>query len=311
MKCLVTGGAGFIGSHIAEELCARGHSVVVLDDLSTGTPENLKWLKPGQKLELIEGCITNGALVRKAMEGCDWVFHHAAVASVPYSVEHPIETHGINLNASLGILNAAKDLGVKRVMFASSSAVYGDSAEPPTPETASINPISPYGLQKYASERYGVQFYQFYGLETVSFRYFNVFGPRQSDNSPYSGVIAKFCRALKAGQQPVIFGDGLQTRDFVYVANIVMANLLAAEAPAKTVAGKVFNLGMGREITLKELFYALQKVAGSRVEPKYEPERRGDIRKSGADIKSARTAMGEFGKIPFDQGLKWTWEFYQ
>lgn len=310
MKCLVTGGAGFIGSHIAEELCARGHNVIVLDDLSTGNMANLDWRQPHERLELIEGCITNASLVRKAMQGCDWVFHHAAVASVPFSVEHPLKTNDINLNATLNIFNAARELGVKRVMFASSSAVYGDSAPLPTPETAPVNPISPYGLQKYASERYGQLFHQLYGLEVVSFRYFNVFGPRQSDSSPYSGVIAKFCRALKSGQSPTIFGDGLQTRDFVYVANVVTANLLAAEAPATIVAGQVFNIGTGCQITLKDLCSALQEIAGTRFQPKFEPARRGDIRTSGAEIKRA-AAMGDYLTTPFEVGLRRTWDFYQ
>lgn len=310
MKCLVTGGAGFIGSHIAEELCSRGHSVIVLDDLSTGAPENLNWRQPRHQLELVQGCITDASLVRKVMGGCDWVFHHAAVASVPYSVEHPLKTNDINLNASLNIFNAARERNVKRVIFASSSAVYGDAAHPPTPETAPINPISPYGLQKYASERYGQLFHQLYGLEVVSFRYFNVFGPRQSDSSPYSGVIAKFCHALKSGKPPTIFGDGLQTRDFIYVKNVVAANLLAADAPSAQVAGKVFNLGTGQPTTLIELYSALQKVSKTVLKPLFSPPRTGDIQQSCASISSALHHLNGFLSVSFEEGLSKTWDFY-
>lgn len=221
MKALITGGAGFIGSHLAQALCRRGAQVVVLDDLSSGGPQNLAWRSAGDDLEHVAGDARDEALLAKLVAGCDWVFHQAAVASVPQSVQQPLETNQTNLDATLKLLIAARDAGVRRFLFASSSAIYGESEVMSKHESLPTQPITPYGLQKYASERYCQLFHQLYGLPTVALRYFNVFGPRQSFNSPYAGVIARFCTAMLRGEAPVIYGDGSQSRDFVFIDNIV------------------------------------------------------------------------------------------
>jgi UDP-glucose 4-epimerase len=262
MQALITGGAGFIGSHIAQALCRKGAKVRVLDNLSTGSEENLAWRTGGDDLELIQGSADDATLLAKIVPGCDWVFHEAAVASVPQSVAQPLETNQHNLDSTLKLLIAARDAGVKRFLFASSSAIYGESEAEFKHESLPPQPITPYGLQKYASERYGQLFHQLYGLPTVALRYFNVFGPRQSFNSPYSGVIARFCTAVLRGETPVIFGDGTQSRDFVFIDNIVQANLLAAEAPAERVAGRVFNGGTGGSISLRQLVADLNNLTG-------------------------------------------------
>lgn len=311
MKALVTGGAGFIGSHLCEALCRRGAKVVVLDNLSTGDEKNLAWAGNGDELEFVRGTVSDNVLVRKLVAGCDWVFHEAAQPSVPLSVEKPVETNRDNLDASLELLVAARDAGVKRFMFASSSAVYGNSDAPVKRETDKPDPISPYGLQKFAAERYGQMFYDLYGFEAVSFRYFNVFGPRQAFNSPYSGVIAKFCTVMLEGQRPKIFGDGRQSRDFVYVENVVNANLLAAEGDAGKVAGKVFNVGCGGSIDLLQLAAELNLLTGQNLVPQHEPPRTGDIRFSEADISAAREGLGYEPKVSFAQGLAATLDFYR
>ncbi|MBI3875594.1 MAG: NAD-dependent epimerase/dehydratase family protein, partial [Verrucomicrobia bacterium] len=219
--------------------------VIVLDNLSLGKIENLAWRKPGDELEFVQGDASDEPLARKLVAGCDWVFHEAALPSVPLSVAKPIESNRDTLDATLLMLVAARDAKVKRFMFASSSAIYGDDPATVKNESLPPRPLSPYALQKYAAEKYCQLFHQLYGLETVSFRYFNVFGPRQSFDSPYSGVIAKFCTTLLERKPPTIFGDGLQSRDFIYIENVVHANLLGAERPAASVAGKVFNVGGG------------------------------------------------------------------
>ena len=311
MKALVTGGAGFIGSHIAEALCRRGGRVVVLDDLSYGSESNLEWRKPGDELEFVRGDIRDGELIKKVLQGVDWVFHEAAVASVAASLAEPQMTNEVNLTASLELLQVAREAGVKRFMFASSCAVYRDSAEPVKREGEGEGPASPYGLQKYAAEKYCGLYSALFGLETVSLRYFNVFGPRQSASSPYSGVIARFCTALLEGQQPVIFGDGQQSRDFVNVADVVRANLLAAEAPAEKVAGKFFNVGTGRRTSVLELFTGLAKAAGSNLKPRHEPARAGEIRHAQADIGNTRGALGFEPSVALETGLRQTFEAYQ
>jgi UDP-glucose 4-epimerase len=311
MKALITGGAGFIGSHLAEALCRRGAKVVVLDNLSTGTPANLAWRKSGDALEFVNGDLLNAPLVRDLMAGCDWVFHEAAIASVPQSVAQPIEANRANLDGSLELLVAARDARVKRFLFASSSAIYGDSEAPVKHEAHAPNPISPYGLQKYAAERYGQLFFQLYGLETVSLRYFNVFGPRQSFNSPYSGVIARFCTAVLQGKAPIIFGDGLQSRDFIYVENVVVANLLAAEGAGARVAGKTFNIAGGQSITLLQLAAELNRLTGQNLTPHFEPPRTGDVRASQADISAARRDMDYEVRAAWQEGLKKTLDFYR
>lgn len=311
MKALITGGAGFIGSHLAEALCRRGVSVVVLDDLSGGSLANLAWRKPGDALELVQGDAGDESLLKKILPGCDWVFHEAALPSVPRSVAEPVQSNAQNLDASLQLLVAARDAKVKRFLFASSSAIYGDSEVSPKHEGLPPQPLSPYGLQKYAAEKYGQMFHQLYGLETIGLRYFNVFGPRQAFDSPYSGVIAKFCTALLAGNAPVIFGDGRQSRDFTYVENVVAANLLAAEAPAATVAGKVFNVAGGQSISLRQLVDELNRLLGKSLAPRFEPARAGDIRHSLADIATIRSALGFEPKVTWQEGLRRTLDFYR
>jgi UDP-glucose 4-epimerase len=310
MKALVTGGAGFIGSHIAEALCRRGASVVVLDNLSGGTLDNLNFQRGSGTLKFVEGDIRDEKLLAKIMPGCDWVFHEAALASVPRSVDQPLETNEINLDGTLRVLHAARDAKVKRFIFASSSAIYGDSSEALKNEQLPPNPLSPYALQKYAAEKYAQQFHTLYGFETVSLRYFNVFGPRQSFDSPYSGVIAKFCMSLLRGEAPVIFGDGQQSRDFTFVSNAVATNLLAAEAPAARVAGKVFNVAAGVSISLLQLIAELNRQTKQQLQPRFEPPRAGDVRFSRADISAATAALGYKVEIPWTDGLAQTLAFY-
>ena len=311
MKALVTGGAGFIGSHLAEALCRRGAQVVVLDNLSLGSLANLSWKRPGDVLEFIEGDVLDTALLQKVVPGCDWVFHEAAYPSVPWSVAEPVKSNEQNLEAALQLLVAARDAKVKRFLFASSSAVYGDSPVLPKREDMAPNPLSPYGLQKYTAETYARLFAQLYGLPTVSFRYFNVFGPRQSFNSPYSGVIARFCTTMLAQQTPAVFGDGLQSRDFVYVANVVEANLRAAEAPAERVSGRVFNVAGGQSITLLDLVAELNRLTGLSLEPRFEPARAGDVRASQADIAALQAATGYAVQVSWPEGLRHTLDFYR
>jgi len=311
MQALITGGAGFIGSHIAQALCRKGAKVRILDNLSTGTEENLAWRTGGDDLELIQGSADDAALLSKIVPGCDWVFHEAAVASVPQSVAQPLETNQHNLDSTLKLLIAARDAGVKRFLFASSSAIYGESEAEYKHESLPPQPITPYGLQKYASERYGQLFHQLYGLPTVALRYFNVFGPRQSFNSPYSGVIARFCTAVLRGETPVIFGDGTQSRDFVFIDNIVQANLLAAEAPAERVAGRVFNGGTGGSISLRQLVADLNDLTGQDIQPRFEPARAGDIRHSQADVSALKEATGYSPAVSWKDGLAQTLDFYR
>lgn len=311
MKALVTGGAGFIGSHLSEALCRRGVRVVVLDNLTAGSTANLAWRQPGDELEFIPGDVADRATVRRAVAGCDWVFHEAALVSVPQSVAQPLESHRDNLTGTLEVLAAARDAGVKRLVFASSSAIYGDSEAPRKQECQPPSPLTPYALQKYAAERYGQLFHSLYGLETVSLRYFNVFGPRQAFDSPYSGAIAKFCTAFLAGERPRVFGDGLQSRDFVAVADVVAANLAAAERPAERVAGRVFNIGTGSSVTLLDLIAELQRLTGRKLEPQFEPARPGDVRFSCADVSAEERDLGFRATVPWQAGLATTLEFYR
>src|SRR5712672_3836678 len=249
MRFVITGGAGFIGSNTVDELVRRGHSVVVLDDLSSGKEENLADIR--NKITLIKGSITDIEVVRKAMHEAEYVIHLAARTSVPKSVKDPIETNRVNIDGTLNVLVAARDARVKRIVFAASSSAYGDTPTLPNIETMEPQPISPYGVTKYVGELYAQTFGRCYGLENVSLRYFNIFGPRQEPSSPYSGVLAKFCTAFLEDTQPVIFGDGEQTRDFTYVENAVQDNLLACEVP--NVSGKVFNVGIGGRVSLNDV----------------------------------------------------------
>ncbi len=311
MKALITGGAGFIGSHIAEALCRKGASVVILDNLSLGSLNNLVWKKPGDDLEFVEGDIRDEALLAKLMPGIDWVFHEGALPSVPRSVAQPIESHDHTLNGSLKVLVAARDAGVKRLVFASSSSIYGDSDAPAKHESLPPNPLSPYALQKYGSEKYCQLFHRLYGLETVALRYFNVFGPRQAFDSPYSGVIAKYCTAMLKGERPLVFGDGTQARDFTYVQNAVSANLLAAEAPAEKAAGRVFNTAAGDSISLLDLIAELNSLTQQALEPVFQPPRVGDVKNSRADISAAREALGYEVLVNWKEGVARTLDFYR
>jgi len=307
MRYLVTGGAGFIGSNTVDELVRRGHSVVVLDDISSGKEDNLAEIR--NKITFIKGSITDIEVVRKAMHEAEYVLHLAARTSVPRSVKDPIETNRINIDGTLNVLVAAKELKVKRVVFAASSSVYGETATLPKVETMRPEPISPYGVTKYVGELYGQTFGRCYGLENVALRYFNIFGPRQDPGSPYSGVLAKFCTAFLEDTQPVVFGDGEQTRDFTYVENAVQANLLACEAP--NASGKVFNVGVGGRISLNDVLRELGRITGKTLEAKYEAPRDGDIRDSQADISQARVFLGYEPQVTFKEGLARTFEWYR
>src|SRR5258707_10043949 len=307
MRYLVTGGAGFIGSNTVDELVRRGHSVVVLDDLSSGKEDNL--VETRNKITLIKGSITDIETVRKAMYEAEYVLHIAARTSVPRSVKDPIETNKVNIEGPLNVLVAAKELKVKRVVFAASSSAYGETPTLPKVETMEPQPISPYGVTKYVGELYAQTFGRCYGLENVALRYFNIFGPRQDPGSPYSGVLAKFCTAFLEDTQPVVFGDGEQTRDFTYVENAVQANLLACEAA--NVSGKVFNVGVGGRVSLNEVLCELEKITGRKLDAKYDPPRDGDIRDSQADISQAREFLGYKPQVSFEEGLARTFEWYR
>lgn len=311
MKALITGGAGFIGSHLAEALCREGVEIVVLDNLSLGNAKNLLWKRDDDALQFIDGDVLDEKIVRQAVAGCDWVFHEAALPSVPRSVAEPVESNAQNIDATVQLLVLARDAGVKRFIFASSSSIYGDADVPLKYEQLPPNPLSPYALQKYTGEKYCQLFHQLYGMETVSLRYFNVFGPRQSFDSPYSGVIAKFCTAMLMGQPPVIFGDGLQARDFTYIDNVVRANLLAAKGPSEKVAGKVFNVAGGQSISLLDLVADLNRLTNQSLKPRFEPQRAGDVRSSMADITAAKNGLGYEPLVSWQDGLKKTLEFYR
>ena len=306
MRYLVTGGAGFIGSNTVDELVRRGHDVVVLDDLSAGKAANLAQV--GAKMKLIQESITNLDALREACRGVDCVIHLAAQTSVPRSVKDPIETNLINVNGTLNVLVAARDAKVKRVVFASSCAVYGKTASLPIRESTALTPISPYGVSKQVGEAYGHVFQELYGLEFVALRYFNVFGPRQDPGSAYSGVLSLFNAALLVETQPTVYGDGEQSRDFVYVENVVEANLLAAEA--KGAPGLAFNIGTGNRYTLNQTLALLEKIAGRPARAKYAAPREGDIRDSQADIGLAQEVLGYKPRFGFEEGLKRTWEWF-
>ena len=307
MRYVVTGGAGFIGSNTVEELVRRGHSVVVLDDLSSGKEENLAEVR--NKITFIKGSISDIENVRKAMHEAEFVLHLAARTSVPRSVKDPIETNRANVDGTLNVLVAARDAKVKRIVFAASSSAYGETPTLPKVETMQPQPISPYGVSKFVGELYAQTFGRCYGIENVSLRYFNIFGPRQDPGSPYSGVLAKFCLAFLDDTQPVIFGDGEQTRDFTFVENAVQANLLACEAP--NVSGKVFNIGTGDRFSLNQTVQLLMNISGKQLEVKYDPPREGDIRDSLADITQARQFLGYDPQVRFDEGLRRTFEWYR
>lgn len=307
MRYLVTGGAGFIGSNTVDELVRRGHSVVVLDDLSAGKEENLA--ESRNKITFIKGSVTDLEIVRRAMHEAEYVLHLAARTSVPRSVKDPLETNRINTDGTLNVLWAARDAKVKRVVFAASSSAYGETPTLPKVETMQPAPISPYGVSKYVGELYTQVFGRCYGMENVSLRYFNVFGPRQDPGSPYSGVLSKFITACLEGTQPLIFGDGEQSRDFNFVENVVQANLLACEAPGAS--GRVFNVGTGGRFTLNQTLKLLGQIAGKTVEAKYDSPREGDIRDSQADITQSREVLRYDPQVGFEEGLRRTYEWYR
>lgn len=307
MRALITGGAGFIGSHIAELLLQKGHEVVVIDNLFSGHRENLSPI--AHQIQFVEGDIRDYSLLEKLCYDCQWIFHEAAVVSVPYSVEHPQETHDVNIQGTLNVLQAARAQKVKRVVFASSAAIYGESPELPKVETMAPAPIAPYGVEKITGEYYLSIFNKLYGVETVALRYFNVFGPRQDPRSPYSGVISIFMDKLLKQQSPTIFGDGEQYRDFVYVANVAQANLLAAEAPQA--AGRCYNIGCGRQTSLNELLRILGRLSQQDIHPHYDAPRAGDIRESLADIHLAQEELGHRPHVGVEEGLRYLLEYEQ
>jgi UDP-N-acetylglucosamine/UDP-N-acetyl-alpha-D-glucosaminouronate 4-epimerase len=310
IRYLVTGGAGFIGSNPVERLASEGQSVRVLDNFSTGKRANLAALV--EQVELIEGDITRLADVEQAMRGMDIVFHQAAVPSVPKSIEDPVGSNRASVDGTLHVLLAARDAGVKRVVYASSSAVYGDQAtELAKVESMIPQPISPYGVAKLAAEHYCQVFYKVYGLETVCLRYFNVFGPRQDPESLYAAVIPRFVTALLNGSPPTIYGSGEQTRDFTYVGNVVAANQLAASASVDQVGGETFNLAAGGQTSLNALVEMLQEITGMNIPPVYEQPRRGDILHSRADIAKAARCMGYQPEISLLDGLSQTVDWYR
>jgi len=306
-KFLVTGGAGFIGSNIAEALVQRGDKVRVLDNLSTGFLSNMDGFR--DKIEFIEGDLTDADAVARAVEGVDCIFHEAALASVPRSIERPLDTNAACVTGTVTLLDAARKAGVRRLVYAGSSSAYGDQPTSSKRESDLPAPISPYGTAKLAAEFYCQAFTATYGFETVTIRYFNVFGPRQDPDSPYSAVIPLFITAILSGRQPVIYGDGLQSRDFTYVANVVHANLLAADAP--NVAGRVFNAANGRTTDLLTLLRMLNELLGTNVEAKFEPARVGDVRESLADITQARQMLDYEPQVSFEEGLRRSIDYYR
>ena len=307
-KYLVTGVAGFIGRSIAAALLARGESVRGIDNFITGKRSNLVGL---EKMEFMEGDLADPVACAQACAGVEIIFHEAALASVPRSVADPVSTNVNCVDATLNVLVAARAAGVRRVVYAGSSSAYGDTPTLPKREEMPTNPISPYAVAKLAGEQYMRVFARVYGLETVVLRYFNVFGPHQDPTSHYSGVLAIFCRRMLAGEQPTIYGDGEQSRDFTYIDNVVHANLLAASAPAEKVAGQMMNVAMGCRITLNETFEILRELTGYNGRPAYAEGRAGDIRDLLADIGLARELLGYEPKVNFREGLRRTVEWYR
>jgi UDP-glucose 4-epimerase len=303
-QVLVTGGAGFIGSHLTEGLLAAGNRVVVLDDLSTGRKVNLEAV--ADRINLVEGSITDPAAVAKAVTGCEVVFHLAALPSVQRSVEAPLLSHAACATGTLNVLEAARHARVRRVVYAASSSAYGDTPGALRHESDAIAPLSPYAAAKLAGEHYCKAFTASYGLETTRLRFFNIFGPRQDSKNPYTGVIALFIDAMSRSKQPLIFGDGLQSRDFTYVLNATQAVMKAADAPKSI--GKVYNIGVGGNTTLLDLINGLNQLLGKSLTPLFKDARAGDVRHSQADITAARTDLGYYPQFTFMQGLQATLE---
>jgi UDP-glucose 4-epimerase len=306
---LITGIAGFIGSALARAVVSRGDEVRGIDNLSTGKRENIAEILA--KVDFRQADLLDFDATQQACRGVDYVLHEAAIPSVPRSVKDPLESNRANIDATVNLLVAARDAKVKRVVYAASSAAYGDTPALPKREDMPPNPISPYAVAKLAGEYYMNSFWRCYGLESVSLRYFNIFGPRQDPTSAYSGVLARFITQMLRGEQPTIFGDGQQSRDFTYVENVVNANLLACEARAEKVAGKVFNIATGSRIDLNETFRVLKKLTGYSGQVKYEPERAGDVKHSLADLSLANKYLGYRSTVNFEEGLRRTIEWYR
>jgi len=306
MRILVTGGAGFIGSHLVEHLVGEGHDVVVLDDFSTGKRENLASFRG---VEVVEGSVTDPATCARACRGVDYVLHQAALASVPRSLRDPVATHQANATGTLNVLLAARDAGVRRVVYAASSSAYGNTAELPKHEGMVPRPLSPYAVTKLAGEEYCRAVHASFGVETVALRYFNIFGPRQDPASQYAAVVPKFIVSAMANESPVIYGDGEQTRDFTYVANAVQANMVACSAPAEA-CGEVFNVGCGARISVNELWRQITGILESKARAQYEPARVGDVRDSLASLDRSRRVLGYEPVVSLEEGLRRTVESF-
>src|SRR2546421_3908963 len=304
---LVTGGAGFIGSHVAQALVEQGARVRIIDNLSTGYLENIAEIG---EVDFINASINDNDALKRALEDVEVVFHQAAIPSVPRSINKPIETHDACVNSTFNLLLAARDLKVRRVIYAASSSAYGDQAESPKHEGMRPDPLSPYAVAKLVGEYYCQVFTRTYGLETVSLRYFNVFGPRQDPGSQYSGVISRFILALESGERPVIYGDGKQTRDFTYISNVVDANLRAAEA--REASGKVFNIANGESVSINGVLETLKKLTGrTEVNAEYAETRPGDVRDSLADLKAAKSVLGYTPAVDLEEGLRLTLDWWK
>jgi nucleoside-diphosphate-sugar epimerase len=312
MHYLVTGGAGFIGSNLVSALLEKGRKVRVLDNFLTGKRENLVGLaeRYGDSFQLIEGDLRDIEATHRAVEGVEFVLHQGALPSVPRSVADPVLSNEINVGGTINLLVAARDAGVKRVVYAASSSAYGDTPELPKRESMTPNPKSPYAAQKLAGEQYMRIFHEVYGLETVSLRYFNVFGPNQDPASMYAAVIPRFITGVLAGTPPTIYGDGLQTRDFTYIDNVVRANIQACKAP-KEACGKVVNIACGDRVSLLDILEIVYDLAGRRVAPRFDPPRAGDVRDSLADISLAKELLGYEPRVGFPEGLSRTFDFFR
>jgi nucleoside-diphosphate-sugar epimerase len=307
-RFLITGIAGFIGSTLAHQLVEEGHEVSGIDNLSTGNLENLAAIRSAIKFEQVD--LRDADALRAACKGVEYVMHQAAVASVPRSVKDPQGSHDSNINGTLNLLIAARDAGVRRIVYAASSSAYGDQPTQPKHEEMAPSPLSPYAVQKLTCEYYIQSFYHSYGLEGVCLRYFNIFGPRQAADSPYSGVIAQFIYKMMDGVTPTIFGDGLTSRDFTFVDNAVKANILATQAPSSVATGRVFNVGTGKSRTLNEVYEGIASALGFREKPLYGPERVGDVKHSLASIERAKSELGYVPKADFHEGLEKTVAWY-
>jgi UDP-glucose 4-epimerase len=305
-KVMVTGCAGFIGSNLAEELLRLGHEVVGIDDMSTGKPENMK----GMEMEFHKGDINDSGLLKRAMRGVEFVFHQAAIASVQSSFSNPVRTNRANVDGTLSVLVSAADAGARRLVFASSSSVYGNCREMPVRESAALSPISPYALTKITGERYCGLFNDFFGLETISLRYFNIFGPRQDPGSDYAAAVPRFISLMLRGKSPTVFGDGGQTRDFAHVDNVVQANILAMRAK-KSACGKAFNIACQEGTTVNRLVGEINGILGTSIKPRHAGPRPGDVRDSVADITLARRELGYDPKVGLKEGLIRTIESFK